>query len=196
MADGGPLTRSSSLRFHKASCSPAARSTQWLTRPGNNKIAGVETQWEQLHHHSHSSGKTGKEARRFKRLIFIRATHRRIYRRRNRHRHQLNNWTGCGRPSILTSVIWVISFSTHEPGRGSPHLFIWAYQHPIKTGCLLIILCGGRLTQMSRPITCELSRGDPSPYHRPHKHQLEHHPHLNKWKNGESHARGKSPTMY
>lgn len=49
---------------------------------------------------------------------------------------------------------------THRPG-----LFMSAYQHPTRIlSCLLITLWKSRLIQMSRPITCELSRGDLSPY--------------------------------
>lgn len=86
-------------------------------------------------------------------------------------------------PSITLSVIcnttlWPLhdepyywQTSHHEPQRGStpkahhPCLFMSAYQHPPRIlSCLLITVWKSRLIQMSRPITCELSRGDLSPY--------------------------------
>lgn len=86
-------------------------------------------------------------------------------------------------PSIPPSVIcrttpWPLhdepyywQASHQEPERGStpptrrPCLFISAYQHPPRIlSCLLITLWKSRLIQMSRPITCEQSRGDLSPY--------------------------------
>lgn len=52
-----------------------------------------------------------------------------------------------------------------HPPTHRPCLFMSAYQHPTRIlSCLLITLWKSRLIQMSRPITCELSRGDLSPY--------------------------------